>query len=636
METEEKLNLLWQGANVVRGSMEISQIVETESIILTHMYIEANGELADQMPKELLWSNITRGGGSFKDKINNASVTVEKTFSFLKDVFKNIKVPDQVDDNSLYQLINTFQPLNTLNVNEFAELFETLLYKFGEAEGRRGGENLTPLSIAKLLPQLLDIRSGDVNDGAAGINQFLIEANRYAEENGGHVNLYGQEINARTWALGKIYLFMSGLTNATVTLGDTLLNPPLIKDGVIQKFDYVLMDPPYSMRWNPEQLTDENLGRFNYGLPSKSKSDMAFISHVVASLKEKGKTAVILPLGVLFRGGADRKIREGIIRDDIIEGVIGLPANLLYATSIPVVILIFNKNKPKERKDKILLIDASKEYTPGKGQNILEEKHIDKIVKMFRSGEENEENCRFVSIKEVLGNDADLSISRYFTVNEVQGKFGQVKVDLEKFEESSIPKKDLYEVAETFRGMNTPSLSKVTSTKGGYSVIQLVDVQAGEIKLDQLNLMPIEDPSKIQNYLVQEGDVIVSNRGSVIKIAVVPKINKKIILSHNFHAIRPKKGMNSLFIKAYLESPVGQSYLESMQKGTAIKVLGLKEFNYLKLPVLSAEQQEVIGEKADKAEKEYREAINKATEKQKKEYEECYKKMGISAAVSES
>ncbi|MCO7176982.1 N-6 DNA methylase [Sporolactobacillus kofuensis] len=636
MKIEEKQNLLWKSADAMRGTMEIAQIVDTESIILTHMYIEANSELADQMPKKLLWSNITRGGGSFKEKIKNASVTAEKKFSFLKDVFNNIEIPNQVDDNGLYQLINTFQPFNTLNVNEFAELFETLLYKFGEAEGKAGGEYLTPAPLAKLLSQLLDIRSGDVNDGVAGINQFLVEANRNAEENGGHVNLYGQEINARTWALGKIYLFMSRLTNATVTLSDTLLNPPLTNDGVLQKFDFVLMDPPYSMRWDPEQIKEENLGRFTYGLPSKSKSDMAFISHVVASLKEKGKAAIILPHGVLFRGGADGKIREEIIRDDLIEGVIGLPANLTYRTSIPVVVLILNKNKSKERKNKILFINANNEYTPGKGRNTLEKKHVDKIVKMFRSGEENEEACCFASTKEILENDANLNISRYFTMNEVQGKFGQVKVDLEKFEKSATPKKYLFEIAETFRGMNTPSLTKITNTKDGYPVIQLVDVQDGEIKFDQLSMMPIDEPSKIQNFLVQEGDIIVSNRGNAIKIAIVPRIDKKIILSHNFHAIRPREGMNAQFIKAYLESPVGQSYIESMQKGTAIKVLTLKEFNYLIVPVLPAEQQEVIGDTAEKAEKEYRKTLKQATEKRKKIYEDCFDKMGISRAIYES
>jgi type I restriction enzyme M protein len=633
---EEKMNLLRQGADVLRGQIPVSQILETEAVILTHMYIEANDELAAQMPKESLWSNITRTGGDLKEKINEASVTAEATFPFLTDVFRWVRITEHMDDRSLYRLINVFQSFATIDVNEYSDLFEKMLYKFGEAEGKRGGGFITPLPIAKLLLQLLDIKNGDVNDGAAGINQFLIEASRYAVKRGNHVKLFGQEINATIWALGKLHLFMQGLMDAKVTLGDTLLNPPMNVDHALQKFDYILMDPPYSLKnWGLDQVKGEVLGQFRYGVPSKANADMTFVSYVSASLNENGKAALILPHGVLFRGGADGKIREGMIRDDLIEAVIGLPANLLYSTSIPVIILILNKNKSKERRNKILLIDASNEYQPGKGRNILETKHVENIVKMFRSGKENEENCRFESIKEILKADADLSISRYFTVNEVQGKFGLVKVDLNKFEKSSTPKKRLYEVAKTFRGMNTPPLSKVTSMEDGYPVIQLVDVQDGEINLDQLNKMPVDDPSKIENYLVQEGDVIISNRGNVIKIAIVPKIEKEIILSHNFHAIRPKEEMNARFIKAYFESPVGLSYIESMQKGTAVKVLGLKELNCLPVPVLSIEQQKVIGNEVEKSEKEYRKVIIQATEIRKKKYEDCFEKMGVSGAIIE-
>jgi type I restriction enzyme M protein len=635
MKNTNLINALWQGADLFRGEMSLSETFDLQVIALAEMYIKSNEGLANQMPKDQLWNQLTASGYGLKEKLESNLSFVEEKFSFLKNVFKYIRIPEKFNEARLFQYISAINKYPMPTPNEIQNVFEELLYKYGQEVGKREGYFITPPSISQLLPQLLNIESGEVYDGASGSDQLLVEATRYAKKKGNSVNLYGQEINMKIWALGKIHLFILGLTDAKIYNSNTLLDPIVTVENTLKKFDYILMNPPYSVsKWGREQVKDEMLGRFSYGLPSDANADMAFISHTVASLNENGKAAIVVPHGVLFRGGADGKIREELVRADLIEAVIGLPANLLFYTSIPVIVLIINKNKQEERKNKIQFIDASKEFKSGRGLNFLEDQHITQIVEEFKNGI-NSEMSYVASLEEVLAADANLSISKYLMVNavsEMEGKFGQVKVELNKFEESSIPKKPLYEVAETFRGFNVPSISKIANPNGEYRVIQLVDVQEGEILSEQLEKVSIKDASKIQNYLLQEGDIIISNRGTAIKVAIVPKIDEKLILSHNFHGIRPKKGTNSLFIKAYLESPIGQAYIQSLQQGTMVKVMGIKELNNLPTPVQPIEIQEEIGNGIHAAEVSYHLALKEADQERKKAYNDFYEKMGISFA----
>jgi len=391
-----------------------------------------------------------------------------------------------------------------------------------------------------------------------------------------------------------------------------------------------MMNFPFSASWDREAVEDELMGRFMYGLPSKSNADMAFISHAIASLNNEGKAALIVPHGVLFRGGTEGKIREELIQSDLIEGVIGLPSNLFFNTAIPVAILLINKDKPKDRKEKIFFIDASEEFQKGRGNNQLRSEDIQKIVETFHNGSEIQSYSRFVKLPEIK--EGSLSIRKYFDVDDVDSPVGTVTVNSKSFMNHNVPKQDLGDAAEIYRGINMPSKSQQQEPGNEYKVIQLTDVQNGVIQFDTLQTMTIKDNKKAQQYMVRKGDVIVSARGTTVKIAVVPETEEAVILSHNFIGLRPNPNYHEQFLKAYLESPLGQYYLSSSQKGSAVKVISLKEIVEVPVPALPYDKQQRIGSSFEKANKDYQQAIKEAEQQQKESYLDLYKDMEITVS----
>lgn len=633
---QNQVKVLWYGGDILRGELEITEQINLQAISLVHIYIESNENLRSQLSNEYQWSAITASGYGLRERLNRSLKALEVTFPFLHQVFDYIEIPNQLSEATLFTYVSHLKKELRVQKNEFGPLMEALLYYFVDESGRKGGEFATPKSITTLLPKLLDIREGEVYDGAAGVNQLLIDCHQHAVQHHGKVKLLGQEKNITTWALGKVNLFLSGLTDSELVLGDTLIDPLFKKEHALRKFDYVVMNPPFSLsKWGQSKIKDEMLGRFIYGLPSDTNADMAFISHAIASLNDNGKAAVVVPHGVLFRGGTDAKIRQELLQADLIEAVIGLPPNLFSNTGIPVVVIIFNKNKTAERKGKVQFIDASKEYKAQRGQNFLEEEHINEITAAHRNMSDQQQYSYLASLEEIAESDWLLTIPRYVSVSEVESEFGIVRVDLPRFENAEVPLKTLDEISKTFRGYNIPSISKVLDPNGDYHVIQLVDVQDGQLITDQLQTVTVNGGgSKLKNFLVQEGDIIISNRGSSTKVAIIPPFEGKLLLTQNFHAIRPHPELSTLYLKAYLESPVAQAYIQPMQQGTVVKVLGIKELNNLMVPLQSLETQKKIGEGIQGAEETYHQSLKEANKKRKESYQKWYKEMGISTALS--
>jgi type I restriction enzyme M protein len=246
------------------------------------------------------------------------------------------------------------------------------------------------------------------------------------------VLLYGQEVNLESWAIAKINLLLNNLYNFDIRLGDTLRDPQLVEGNKLMLFDRIIASPPFNVMWGDEIGKIDKYNRFPYGIPPKNSGDFAFIQHILATLNDTGKAAVVVPPGVLFRGGGvvvrpgvlfrrgtEGEIREKLITADLIEAVIGLPPNLLYGTGIPIVILIFNRKKPEKHKGKILFIDASREYQKGKGRNYLGEQDIAQIVSVYQafqdlvSLEDQKGYAKVVSFEELTNNDYNLNIHRY-------------------------------------------------------------------------------------------------------------------------------------------------------------------------------------------------------------------------------
>jgi type I restriction enzyme M protein len=231
--------------------------------------------------------------------------------------------------------------------------------------------------------------------------------------------------------------------DADIRKGDTLVNPQHKEGDNLMLFDRVISNPPFSQDkwWEPLEINIKKKldkdgkeveiapnyasgvvdphGRFKFGIPPRGYADMAFVQHMIAVLKQDGRMGTVLPHGVLFRGGAEGKIRQKLIEHDLIEGIIGLPASLFYNTGIPACLLIVNKKKPKHLQNKIIIIDASKEYKEGKNQNTIEDEHIDRIVKAYDAEQDIERFMRVVDLAELAENDYNLNITRYIDNHEV-------------------------------------------------------------------------------------------------------------------------------------------------------------------------------------------------------------------------
>jgi type I restriction enzyme M protein len=240
-------------------------------------------------------------------------------------------------------------------------------------------------------------------------------------------------------------MLLHGFPDADIRKGDTIRDPKLLVDGQLMLFDRVIANPPFSLdKWGVEVAENDGFGRFRHGVAPKTKGDFAFVQHMIASLNQHGKLGVVVPHGVLFRGAAEGKIRENIIKEDLIEAVIGLPTNLFYGTGIPAAIIIINKNKPAVRKEKIFFINSSEEYQDGKNQNTLRDQDIKKIVTALSEYKAIDKYCRIVPHSEIKENDYNLNISRYIDVTPEEEQI-DVKVAVKELRDLEKKRKEVEE-----------------------------------------------------------------------------------------------------------------------------------------------------------------------------------------------
>ena len=264
-------------------------------------------------------------------------------------------------------------------------------------------------------------------DPTAGSGGMLIYTAQFVQEQGGdrrNLVLHGQERNRGTLAAGKLNLLLHGLSAARLEEGDVIAEPRLLDDaGRLLAYDRVIANPPFSLKnWGHDFAPDDPHHRFDrYGaIPPRTRGDLAFLLHMLAVTTMTGMVGVVMPHGVLFRGGAEGKIRRGIVESDLFEAVIGLAPNLFYGASIPVAICVLNKAKPAARRGKVLFVDAAQEgyFRQGKAQNFLDPEHIDKIVAAYRDFEDVERFAHVADLAEIEANDFNLNISRYVDTSE--------------------------------------------------------------------------------------------------------------------------------------------------------------------------------------------------------------------------
>ncbi|WP_248623684.1 N-6 DNA methylase [Cobetia crustatorum] len=321
------------------------------------------------------------------------------------------------------QLITHFSEYRLRNEDfEFPDLlgaaYEYLIRDFADSAGKKGGEFYTPRTVVRMMVRLMNPQEGhSVYDPCMGSGGMLIHSKEYLEEQGGdprRLNLFGQEASGSVWAIAKMNMLLHGVSSADLRNDDTLTDPQHIEGGELVRFDRILTNPPFSIGYTPTQHFPE---RFHYGsVPEGAKkADLMFLQHMVACLKSDGMLATVMPHGVLFRGGDEKRIRAGMLEDDLVEAVIGLAPNLFYGTGIPASILILRAKgaKPEERKGKVLFINADRELHEGRAQNHLLPEHIEKIASTYESFSEVSGFARAVPIEELRDNDYNLNIRRY-------------------------------------------------------------------------------------------------------------------------------------------------------------------------------------------------------------------------------
>ena len=362
--------------------------------------------------------------------LNKAIAAIEDENDSLAGVLKNninfneIKGKTKIPDQKWKDLLDHFNQPNFVLVNdnfEFPDLlgaaYEYLIKFFADSAGKKGGEFYTPAEVVRLLVQLVKPRAGNtIYDPTVGSGGFLIQSHQYVEEQGQNPNdlaLFGQDSNGTVWSICNMNMILHNITNFTIENGDTLEEPLILENGRVRKFDRVLANPPFSQNYSRASMKFTN--RFDEWCPETGKkADLMFVQHMLASLKSKGHMATIMPHGVLFRAGKEKLIREIFIKNDVIEAIISLPQGLFYGTGIPACVLVCNKNKPDKLRDKILFINADREFAEGKNQNKLRPEDIEKIDFVFTHKRDIPKYSRLVDKSEIVDkHDYNLNIRRY-------------------------------------------------------------------------------------------------------------------------------------------------------------------------------------------------------------------------------
>jgi type I restriction enzyme M protein len=363
------------------------------------------------------------------DGLNKALSALEEANTALEGVVQHIDFTRKVgqsaiSDKKLRDLIIHFSRYRLRNEDfEFPDLlgaaYEYLVGEFADSAGKKGGEFYTPRSVVRMMVRLIEPREGmRVYDPCSGSGGMLILSKEYVEEHGGNsrnLGLFGQENNGGVWSISKMNLLLHGIPDADIRNADTLAEPLHTEAGELMRFDRVLTNPPFSLNYTKDGIPFPERFRYGWCPEGGKKADLMFVQHMISVLRPQGTVATVMPHGVLFRGGAEREIRKGLLDDDLLDAVIGLAPNLFYGTGIPACILVLRAMgaKPPERRGKVLFINADAEFSAGRAQNYLLPEHVEKIVSAYHAFANIPGYATIVSRDELLANDINLNIRRY-------------------------------------------------------------------------------------------------------------------------------------------------------------------------------------------------------------------------------
>lgn len=473
--SQQEINdILWRACDTFRGTVDATEYKDYILVMLFVKYISDTWKdhyeeykkqygddeerirrrlererfvLPEQSAFDYLYAN--REAANLGELINIALEHVEMANKAkLTNVFRNI------DFNSESRLGNTkkrnhilkhmledfsdsrldLRPSRIGTLDVIGNAYEYLIGKFAAGAGKKAGEFYTPPEVSILLSKLLEPKAGErICDPTCGSGSLLLKCAK--EVGADNYSLFGQEAISSTWALCMMNMFLHNVNNPRIEWGDTLLEPKLIENDKLMKFEVVVANPPFSLdKWGADKADEEakHFNRWHRGTPPKSKADYAFISHMVETMTEgTGRMGVVVPHGVLFRSGAEGRIRQALIEENLLDAVIGLPPNLFFGTGIPAAILVFRRDRGK-RTD-VLFIDASREFEQDKNQNRIREGiEVKKILETYRAREAIARYSYVALREEIAENDFNLNIARYVDTfaeeSEVDMKAVQIRI----------------------------------------------------------------------------------------------------------------------------------------------------------------------------------------------------------------
>ncbi|GAA4153932.1 class I SAM-dependent DNA methyltransferase [Gryllotalpicola daejeonensis] len=446
--TQQQLErALWNAANALRGPVDPGDFKAYVFPVMFYKWIcdtwiyEYNRSISEfdedfvedhtfQIPDGAHWADVINTPQNVGAKLADVLLRlVEANPEKLDGVFGDVNWAnkERLPESALLELLDAFDRIkldpSSISGDVLGSAYEYLLREFAEASGKKAGEFYTPRSVVHLLTKILDPKAGEsVADPACGSAGILVEVSNAVRAGGGdpaQLRLYGQEINLTTSAIAKMNLYLHGAIDPHIYRGDTLRDPKLTVDGKLMRFDVTAANPPFSLQgWGADGWSADPWGRALGAVPPAKNGDYAWIQHMVSTMKDgTGRAGIIMPHGVLFRGGAEQKIRQELIERDLLEAVIGLPKNLFYSTSIPVCILVFRAEKPVERLGKVLFIDADRRFVPGKNQNTMSDDDIETVSIGYHTGLDVDGpdgvDVRLVDRTELAEHRYDLNIGLY-------------------------------------------------------------------------------------------------------------------------------------------------------------------------------------------------------------------------------
>lgn len=464
---------LWAAADILRGSIDSSDYKnyifgllflkrlsdrfeeECENVRAQGGDPEDPDEHQFYVPPAARWEKLRKAATNIGEELNRATEALEEKNPKLEGVLHGIDYNDERKlgdirqrDQILGDLLLHFSEVDLRNTNlsepdMLGRAYEYLIERFADDAGKKGGEFYTPHQVVRLMVEILQPKEGmRICDPTCGSGGMLIQCAQYIQRKGKdprNLSLNGQEKNLGTWAICKMNMLLHGLPDARIEKGDTIREPKLLEEGQLILFDLVIANPPFSLdNWGREAAENDSWRRFRFGLPPKNVGDLAFVQHMVSTLAPGGKMAVVMPHGVLFRGGSEEEIRRGLVDEDLLDAVIGLAPGLFYNTGIPAAILIFSREKIGPRRGHVIFVNAAEQKIRGSKQNTMNDSQVAGIATCYHEYVDKARLAHVAPLSEIAENGYNLNIPLYVDLAAEPPSDHDLVSDLRKLREAII------------------------------------------------------------------------------------------------------------------------------------------------------------------------------------------------------